>query len=293
MKNTDLLQYIGEIDDKYIAECDRAMTPKKADRRWGAPQWRWAGVLMLLVVVICSSVVTVRAIRLNRPILRYEKQDRNWYVFQADTSALEDPRPGELETVHIPATLPEKFHLTSEIPGRRADEYGHFTILSSMRRKWEAWNGDSVSLYQSVLTNGYHRVQSGGTWTQVQVGEAIGYRSQWAQNDVLVWATNEYMYVLQLEGESAVALDAITLAGSLVPEDSLQKPDDEKEYKDINLTFDPKWNYQTVCRNACLEEGRIRFNPAFLSEVPVSAQDLRYSLVIPWWHPRCTTLSKD
>ena len=284
MKKTELLQYIGEIDDKYIAECDKAMAPKAEARSvWGGAMWRRAAVLLAVLVVFFTSVITVEAIRPNQPLLRYEKQNNNWYGFWVLTHMLEDPAPDELETIYTPAALPEKFHLVHRRPGGQMDNYGNWITETYMEQRWETWEGHAVTLRQRTFSVSSSRTPSSGTWETVRIGEYVGYRSKWDQNDVLVWVTNEYLFILQLEGESAVALDAVALAESLVPEDSLKNPDGEKEYKDLNLTFDPKWNYQTICRNACLDAGRLYFNPDFLAEVPEAAQyEGKYGAISVW-----------
>ncbi len=273
MKKEELLKYIGEIDDKYVAECDKAMTKAATRSVWGNTLWRRAAVVLAVLVLCLSSVLTVEAIRPNKPLLRYEKQNNNWYGFWVISSMMAEPAPDELETIYTPAALPDKFHLVYRRPGGKIDNYGNFLTQTSLERRWETWEGHAVTLRQKTFSTYPSRAPSDGTWEQVWIGDYVGYRSKWDQNDVLVWATNEYLYILQLEGESAVELDAITLAENLVPEDSLKNPETEKEYKDLNLTFDPTWNYQTVCRNAYIDGWqRVCFSPAFLAEVPEAAQ---------------------
>jgi hypothetical protein len=157
---------------------------------------------------------------LNRFVggLPKEKQHNNWYGFWVISSMMANPAPDELETIYTPAALPEKFHLAYSRPGGKIDDHGNFLVQTSMERRWETWEGHAVTLRQKTFSVYPSRAPSSGTWERVWIGDYVGYRSKWDQNDVLVWATNEYLYILQLEGESAAALDAVTLAENLVPE---------------------------------------------------------------------------
>ena len=274
MKNTDLLQYIGEIDDKYIAECERAMTPKAAECRWGISQWRRAAVLLAVLVVFFTSAITVEALRPDQPVLRYDRSVLSeTYRIWANYMGMEKPVSSRIDVRYTIPKLPEEFYVTRDQCHRSMESNGTMTGPTESLQQWENWRGHSITLQQYLL-NTQCRIDRFGELQSVKVDGYYGYMCKGVSREVIVWATKEYLFVLELRGVDATRLGLEALAESIVPEDSVQPPEEEeKEHPDLNLQFAPRWNYQTICRNAYIDEERhVHFSPEFLAEVPEAAQ---------------------
>ncbi len=290
MKNTDLLKYIGEIDDKYIMECERAMTPKPAACRWGISQWRRAAVLMAVLVVFFTSVITVEAIRPDRPILRYDRGVLSeTYRIWANYMCMEEPVPSNIKTRYTIPELPEEFCLTQDWCQRMVGINGVTTGPIESMQEWENWRGHSITLHQYLL-NTQCRIDRFGELQSVKVDGYNGYMCKGVPREVIVWATKEYLFVLELRGIDATELGLETLAESLVPADSIRPPEkEEKEYLDLNLKFESTWNYETICRNAYIDDQRyVHFSPEFLAAVPEAAKYEQKQGAMAVWNMRDT-----